>query len=142
MEFLESFLTHLIGLRECKLCGLSCVAADAPAPAGPCAAALSAPASKEIETPKSRTVPTNGVFFIRAPSLQIPDKNDAAGRGLTHPVGHSADAAKSRSGTVLLQSDTLALRTGGEVGSGAQRTCGSGIAGVCVDSVRGVRYAS
>jgi len=40
-----------------------------------------------------------------------------------HPVGHRAEAAKSRSGTVLLQSVTLALRTGGDVASGAQRTC-------------------
>ena len=41
----------------------------------------------------------------------------------SHPVGHSADAAKNRSGTVLLQSVTLAFRTGADVGSGAQRTC-------------------
>jgi len=41
----------------------------------------------------------------------------------SHPVGHSADAAKNRSGTVLLQSVTLAFRAGGDVGSGAQRTC-------------------
>lgn len=41
----------------------------------------------------------------------------------SHSVGHSAAAAEKRSGTVLLQSVTLASRTGGEVGRGAQRAC-------------------
>src|ERR1700719_4147907 len=71
VEFLESFLTHLMGLRECKL-GVLLAASDAPTPAGPCAAAFSAPTVREIETPKSRTAPTKSVFFIGAPSLKIP----------------------------------------------------------------------
>ena len=41
----------------------------------------------------------------------------------SHSVGHSAAAAEKRSGTVLLQSVTLASRTGGDVARGAQRTC-------------------
>lgn len=41
----------------------------------------------------------------------------------SHSVGHNAAAAENCSGTVLLQSVTLASGTGGEVGRGAQRTC-------------------
>jgi hypothetical protein len=41
----------------------------------------------------------------------------------SHPVDHSGEAAKNRSGTFVFQSVTLAFRTGGDAGSGSQRTC-------------------
>src|ERR1700733_384676 len=49
-EFFESFFTHLIGFSECDP---SCAAAAAPDPAGPCAAACSAPNVSELCTTKS-----------------------------------------------------------------------------------------
>src|SRR5580704_19396436 len=107
VEFFGSFLTHLIGLSEREL---SCAAAAAPLPAGPCAAARSAPTVKEIDTPKSKTAPTKSVFLIRTPSLKRPDKNglpDAA----SHLVGHSAVSAQNRCSKVLPQSVTLVVRT-------------------------------
>jgi hypothetical protein len=68
---------------------------------------------KEIETPKSKIVPTESVLFIGAPGFRFRSKKrllDAA----PYPVGHSGDAAKRRRERVLLQSVTLAFRTGGD----------------------------
>ena len=46
----------------------------------------------------------------------------------SHQLGHSANAAKRRSGTVLLQSVTLAYRTGGMLAA-ARKELAAGVAG-------------
>src|SRR6266851_5248694 len=74
-EFL-SFFTHLMGLREWELCEpeeleLPCAAVDAPAPAGPCAPARSAPAVKKRETLRIRTATTRNDLFIVTPQWKI-----------------------------------------------------------------------
>jgi hypothetical protein len=73
---LFSLFIHLMGLREWELCEseeleLPCAAVDAPAPAGPCAAARSAPTVKDRETPNATNAMTNKTFFIVAPVLNF-----------------------------------------------------------------------
>src|SRR6266571_6239935 len=77
-EFLESlsFFTHLMGFRECELCDpdefeLPFAAVDAPAPAGPCAPARSAPTVKKRETLRIRTATTKNDLFIVTPQWKI-----------------------------------------------------------------------
>src|SRR6266851_6275122 len=87
-EFLESlsFFTHLMGFRECELFDpdefeLPFAAVDAPAPAGPCAPARSAPTVKRRETLTIMTATTNSDFFIVTPQWKSSD--EAGGSGLT-----------------------------------------------------------
>src|SRR5215472_15609439 len=49
-----SFLTHLMGLSEWEVCEVCFAASDAPAPAGPCAAARHAPAVRRADKPNAR----------------------------------------------------------------------------------------
>src|SRR4029077_7282559 len=77
-EFFESlsFLTHLMGLSECPLLEpdepeFPCAAVDAPAPAGPCAPARSAPTVRKRETPGINTATTNNDLFIVTPQWKI-----------------------------------------------------------------------
>src|SRR5260370_26295151 len=77
-EFLESlsFFTHLMGFREWEPCEpdefeLPFAAVDAPAPAGPCAPARSAPTVKRRQALAIRTATTNNDFFIVTPQSKI-----------------------------------------------------------------------
>src|SRR6266403_5002784 len=77
-EFFESlsFLTHLMGLSECPLLEpdepeFPCAAVDAPAPAGPCAPARSAPTVESNETLRIRTATTKIDLFIVTPQWKI-----------------------------------------------------------------------
>ena len=70
-EFLEPlpFFTHLMGLREWELCELEelefpCAVVDAPAPAGPCAPARSAPTVKKSAALGIRTAKANDLFIV------------------------------------------------------------------------------
>src|SRR6266576_1533790 len=49
-----SFLTHLMGLSEWGVCEVGFAASDAPAPAGPCAAACRAPTVRKADKPNAR----------------------------------------------------------------------------------------
>src|SRR5207245_10340055 len=104
---LLSFLTHLMGLSECELCEDCVVAPAAPASAGPCAAARSAPTVRNRERPKAKNTTRNHCFFIFYPSVErFAMRREAAGRGLfpskpqdlrgeegskegTTPIGHA-----------------------------------------------------
>src|SRR5258708_26489011 len=92
-EFLESlsFFTHLMGFKECELFDpdefeLPLAAVDAPAPAGPCAPARSAPTVKRRETLIIMTATTNSDFFIVTPQWK---SSDEAGGAASLTVGHS-----------------------------------------------------
>src|SRR5712664_2593697 len=93
-EFLEplSFFTHLMGLREWELCEpaeleFPCAAVEAPAPAGPCAPARSAPTVKERETLRIRTATTKNELFIVTPQWKI--SGTRLGEAASLSVGHS-----------------------------------------------------
>src|SRR2546430_17479035 len=71
-----SLFTHLMGLRERELCEaeeleLLCAAVEAPAPAGPCAPARSAPIVMDRETPNATNATTNDDLFIVTPLLNV-----------------------------------------------------------------------
>src|SRR5882724_8467314 len=80
-DFLESFLTHLMGLRECPPCDdVSFAAADAPAPAGPCAVARPAPTVKLSDKSKTTMTARKQCLFMFTPlvnasrfDLRFPD---------------------------------------------------------------------
>src|SRR5882762_2168282 len=114
LDFLESFLTHLIGLRECPLCDdVSFAAADAPAPAGPCAAARPAPTVRLRDKIKNTMTARKQCLFMFTSllntsrfNLRLPDLTSTS-------VGHTVFVANTHPRTVLPQSVTLAVRTGG-----------------------------
>src|SRR5712664_3451453 len=113
VDFLESFLTHLMGLRECPLCDdVSFAAADAPAPAGPCAVARPAPTVKLSDKIKTTMTARKQCLFMFTPlvntlrfDLRLPDPTSTS-------VGHSVLQRIRFGGRVLPQSVTLAVRTG------------------------------
>src|SRR6266568_1765847 len=53
-EFLESFFTHLMGFIEWGVCEVPLAASEAPAPAGPCAAACFTPTTRKADRPRAR----------------------------------------------------------------------------------------
>src|SRR6266436_5738743 len=112
-DFLESFFTHLIGFRECPPCDdVSFAAVDAPAPAGPCAAARPAPMVRLRDKIKTTMTARKQCLFIFTPlvnpsrfNLRLPDLTSTS-------VGHSIFVANTHPRTVRPQLVTLAVRTG------------------------------
>src|SRR6266852_1057043 len=112
-DLLESFLIHLMGLRECPPCDdVSFAAADAPAPAGPCAVARPAPTVKLSDKSKTTMTARKQCLFMFTPlvntlrfDLRLPDPTSTS-------VGHSVLQRIRFGGRVLPQSVTLAVRTG------------------------------
>src|SRR6266404_9364504 len=112
-DFLESFFTHLIGFKECPPCDdVSFAAADAPAPAGPCAVARPAPTVKLSNKSKTTMTARKQCLFMFTPlvntwrfDLRLPDPTSTS-------VGHSVLQRIRFGGRVLPQSVTLAVRTG------------------------------
>src|ERR1700686_1412587 len=118
-EFLEalSFITHLMGLRERELCEaeeleLPCAAVDAPAPAGPCPPARSAPIVMDRETPNATNATTNDDLFIVTPILNVLRQFWRLADPASLLVGHAPAPGRAFEWRVLLQSVPLALRTG------------------------------
>src|SRR5712692_9096742 len=92
-DFFESLFTHLMGFSEWELCEsedfeLPCAAVDAPAPAGPCATARSAPTVMNANKPTAViTTPKNFLFMFTSRGLfgirsEVPHRS-------RFPVGHS-----------------------------------------------------
>src|SRR5216684_1069445 len=113
VDFLESFLTHLMGLRECPLCDdVSLAAADAPAPAGPCAVARPAPAVKLSDKSKTTMTARQRCLFMFTSLVNASRFDLRLSDSTSTSVGHSVLQQIRFGGRVLPQSVTLTVGTG------------------------------
>src|SRR5206468_12695044 len=104
-----------MGLSECPPLEsddleLPCAAEDAPAPAGPCAPARSAPTVEKSETLRTRTATTKIDLFIVNSSVE--DLQTKLGEAVSPPSRPQQCTRSCFDGGVLLQSVKLAGRTG------------------------------
>src|SRR5215469_7218913 len=76
-----SFLTHLMGLSEWGVCAVCFAASEAPAPAGPCAAACRTPRVRKAHRHNARikTLRTVPFMFTSTRSLECGEDQSASG---------------------------------------------------------------
>src|SRR6266849_4312248 len=112
-DFLESFFTHLIGFRECPPCDdVSFAAADAPAPAGPCAAARPVPTVRLRDKIKTTMTARRQCLFMFTPLVNTSRFDLRLPHLTSTSVGHNVLQGIRIRRPVLPQSVTLAVRTG------------------------------
>src|SRR6516225_3498615 len=83
-----SFLTHLMGLSEWGVCEVGFAASDAPAPAGPCAAACCTATVRKADKPNARLETLRRCPFMFTSSRNFLNAENRKPHTASPPVGH------------------------------------------------------